>query len=122
MKKTSLFDKVLIIVEVIARYFGRFSFVLALLAYLPSIAPFTPALLGSVLAFFGAIVGALSGEKRLAVLTIYIVIATFLVSPVFKGIEHYISLGFLVVGLIILGIVLAIGLHNNFNASKYKIE
>ncbi len=68
--------------------------------------------------FFGAVVGALFGEIRLAILTTYVVIATFLASPVFKWIETYINLGALVVVLIILGIIIAIGLNAHYKASK----
>jgi hypothetical protein len=101
----------------IGGYVGVFSLVLALLAYLPSIAPFTPALIGSVIAFFGAILGALSGRRRVALLTFYIVIATFLVSPISLWIEQYIELSRLVIGLIILGFIIALGLYINYRKS-----
>jgi len=95
-------------------YFFPSPLVLAIFAYLPSIAPFTPAIIGSVIAFFGAIIGALSGQKRIALLTFYIVIATFLVSPISLWIEHYIALSRLVIGLIILGFIIAVGLYINY--------
>ena len=37
----------------IGGYVGTFSLMLAILAYLPSIAPFTPTIIGSLIAFFG---------------------------------------------------------------------
>lgn len=100
-----------------AEQFGIFSLVLAVLAFVPAIAPFTPALLGSVIAFFGAIIGAAYGQKRIAILTIYIVIVTFLVSPASIWIEQFINLSVLVVGLIIGGVVIAISLFIHYRRS-----
>jgi hypothetical protein len=113
-------NKTFNILEKVGLYIGRLSLILALLAFYPSIAPFTPAILVSVFSFFGAIVGALFGEIRLAILTIYIVIATFLVSPVFKWVEVYIRLDILVIGLILLGVILAIGLNMHYKATTKK--
>ena len=102
-------------------YIGRFSLILAILAYLPSVAPFTPAILGSVIAFFGAIIGALSGWNRTAILTMYIVLATFLVSPISSWIERYIEFSALMIGLVIFGVIFASGLHVHYRKSTKKL-
>ena len=102
----------------IASMIGRISFVLAVLAYLPSIAPFTPALLISFAALFGAVIGCSAGEWRLALLTSYIVGATCLVSPISKWIEEYITLSLLVVGLVIGGIIVTVVLHMDYKSSE----
>lgn len=101
----------------IGRTIGISSLLLALLAFLPSIAPFTAALLGSVIAFFGAWIGAFSGGLRVSVLTLYTVLATFLVSPICSGVERYIELGHLVIILISLGVIFAIYLLLNYRKS-----
>ena len=113
-----MLDKILDFIEKSALCLGRLSFVLATLAFFPSIAPFTPALLISFFAFFGAMIGGLFGEIRLAILTLYIVIATFFVSPLSQWIEAYIDLGTLVKSLLITGIILAIGLHYHYRLGK----
>jgi len=83
------------------------SLVFAVCAYLPSIVPFTPALLRSILAFFGATIGAFCGWIRVALLTIYIAIATFLVSPVSLWVEGYIKLSLLIIGLAVTGVIIS---------------
>lgn len=96
---------------------GRISLAVAVLAYYPSIAPFTPAILLSLLAFFGAVIAALSGAYRTASLTAYVVVATLLVSPISKWIERYVDLGYLVVGQAILGAVIAVALYRHYKAT-----
>ena len=106
------------IIEKSGLIIGRISFVLAVLSFYPSIAPFTPAILISIFSFFGAITGGLFGERRLVILTIYIVVSTFLVSPISKWIENYIPLGLLVIGLVILGFIIAMFLNININFKR----
>lgn len=89
----------------------------AILAFLPSIAPFTPALLLSVISFIGAIIGILSGWWRVAILTIYIVCSTFLVSPIFSWIEEIVELGLLVYSLLLFNFILAVGLFLDYRKS-----
>jgi hypothetical protein len=96
---------------------GKISLAIAVLAYFPSVAPFTPAILLSFLAFFGAVIAALSGAYRTAALTAYVVAATFLVSPISRGIERYVNLGYLIVGLAVLGAIIAIALYRQYGAS-----
>ena len=57
------------------------SLVGAVVAYVPSAAAFTPAILLSFVAAVGAVVTALFGSVRLAVVTLLVVAATVLVSP-----------------------------------------
>ena len=53
----------------------------AVVAYIPSAAAFTPAILLSFVAALGAVVTAALGAVRLAVVTLLVVVATALVSP-----------------------------------------
>jgi DMSO reductase anchor subunit len=53
----------------------------AAVAYVPSAAAFTPAILLSFIAAVGAVIAALFGSVRLAVITLLVVAATVLVSP-----------------------------------------
>ena len=62
-------------------FIAKASLCLAILAYFPSMAPFTPALGGAILAVPGALIGAFSGWYRCAILTLYFALATFPVSP-----------------------------------------
>ena len=85
-----------------------------MIAYLPSVAPFTPALILSILAFCGSLIGVYSGAYRTAILTIYVVVATFIVSPVFKQIEQYVALHHLIIGFPLFGVWLGIGMYYHF--------
>ena len=96
------------------------SLILALLAFLPSIAPFTPAIIVSFFSLLGAIAGALSGWKRTAILTLYIIAATLLVSPMSSWIEQYIELGLLIILLVIAGSFLAVMLFIHYRKSSRK--
>lgn len=96
------------------------SLILAILAFFPSIAPFTPAIILSFFSFIGAIMGALSGWKRTAILTTYIVFATILVSPISSWVEKYVDLGFLIQSLLILYAFLAAILFVNYRKSLIK--
>jgi hypothetical protein len=60
------------------------SVVLAIAAYVPSSAPFTPAILLSFVAAFGAVATALLGFVRRATITLLVVAATVVVSPGFS--------------------------------------
>jgi hypothetical protein len=60
---------------------GITSLVGAVVAYVPSAAAFTPAILLSFVAAVGAVVTASFGSARLAVVTLLVVAATVLVSP-----------------------------------------
>lgn len=55
--------------------------VLAVVAYVPSAAAFTPAILLSFVAAVAAVVTAFLGSVRLAIVTLLVVAATVLVSP-----------------------------------------
>jgi hypothetical protein len=57
------------------------SLVGAVVAYVPSAAAFTPAILLSFVAALGAVVTAVLGAVRLAVVTLLVVAATVLISP-----------------------------------------
>jgi hypothetical protein len=57
------------------------SLVAAIAAYVPSAAAFTPAILVSCFAAAGAVTTALFGSVRLAIVTLLVVAATVLVSP-----------------------------------------
>jgi hypothetical protein len=61
------------------------SLVAAVVAYVPSAAAFTPAILLSFVAAFGAVVTAALGSVRLAVVTLLVVAATVLISPLSSG-------------------------------------
>ncbi|OMH38926.1 hypothetical protein [Motiliproteus sp. MSK22-1] len=93
---------------------SRVSLIVAITAYVLSIAPFTPAIFLSVLAFFGAILGVRSGAYRTATLTVYVVGATFLVSPSFRWAEQYVDLLYLISGLAVFGIALAVALYRRY--------
>ena len=58
------------------------SMILAVVAYYPSAAAFTPAILLSLVAASGALVAAGFGRVRSAISTLAVVVATILVSPV----------------------------------------
>ncbi|MCK5903429.1 MAG: hypothetical protein KAG28_09825 [Cocleimonas sp.] len=91
---------------------GIISLTLATLVFLPSLA-FTPALFISLFAFIGALMTALSGHIRVALLTLYTVIATFLVSPLFPALSVEIVFGF-----IIFWVIFALGLLIHFKKNK----
>jgi hypothetical protein len=57
------------------------SLVVAVIAYVPSAAAFTPAILLSFIAAAGAVVAAFFGSVRLAIVTLLVVVATVLASP-----------------------------------------
>jgi hypothetical protein len=59
------------------------SLILSVAAYLPSVAAFTPAVLFSFVAAVGAVVTAFQGFLRLGVVTLLVVAATVLISPIF---------------------------------------
>jgi hypothetical protein len=59
------------------------SLLVAIAAYVPSAAAFTPAVLLSFLAAIGAIVTVFAGFIRLGVVTLSVVAATVLISPIF---------------------------------------
>ena len=59
------------------------SLTLSVAAYVPSGAAFTPAVLLSFVAAIGAVVGAFQGFVRLGVVTLLVVAATVLISPIF---------------------------------------
>ena len=61
------------------------SLVVAVAAYIPSAAAFTPAILLSFVAAVGAVASAAFGRVRLAIVTLLVVAATVLVSPLSSG-------------------------------------
>jgi hypothetical protein len=60
------------------------SLVLAVVAYVPSAAAFTPAILLSFVALIGALATAVLGSVRLAIVTLLVVASTVMVSPLFS--------------------------------------
>lgn len=104
----------------VRRGFGVIALILAVLAYYPSIAVFTPAIFLSLVALIGACIGIYSGLKRTSIFTIYIVFATFLVSPISSGLEQYIQLNLLIKLSIIIAIILAILLVTNYWSDRSK--
>ena len=66
---------------------GGLSLLFAALAYIPSAAAFTPAILLTLVAFVGSVIAAGFGSYRLAAVTLFLVGATFLTaSHTFSGI------------------------------------
>ncbi|MCH8335645.1 MAG: hypothetical protein IIC61_07100 [Proteobacteria bacterium] len=80
---------------------------LAVVAYIPSAAAFTPAILGSLAAAIGALVAARMGARRLAVLSFYFIGATVVISPVFWNIDAFVRSDYLMVVLAAIGLVVA---------------
>jgi hypothetical protein len=68
--------------EKIGRGAGVVGLALAVVAYYPSAAPFTPALLLCVPACVAAAVAVWCGSWRMAALTVYFCAATFVISPI----------------------------------------
>lgn len=96
---------------------GRLSLAVAILAYFPSMAPFTPAIVFSMAAFIGAMLAARGGGYRTACLTAYIVIATFLAHPIFGAwLEPAIKFGTLLKleGILGLAMVITLLCHYKF--------
>lgn len=99
---------------------GVLSLGVALLAFYPSIALFTPAVFVSFIALAGAIIGGISGWVRTAILTVYVVVATVLVSPISSWIENHIDLGLLVVVLVTVFAMLAGSLYGHYRHMRQK--
>lgn len=102
----------------LGQHVGKIGLALAVLAYFPSIAAFTPAVLLSVIALPAALVGALCGARRTAALTVYAVLATLLVSPLLRWPDQYIGLTLLVPGLAALGLGIASAMVWHFRGSR----
>ena len=97
---------------------GKIGLALAVLAYYPSIAAFTPAIMLSVLALPAALVGALCGAYRTAALTVYVMLATLLVSPLLRWPDQIIGLTLLVPGLAALGLGIAGAMVWNYRGGR----
>ena len=93
------------------------SLILAILALIPS-PVFSGAIIVSLFAVVGASMGALSGWKRLAIVTNYIVVVTFLVSPISSWLENYLDFRFIILFALLIGLLLIIGLIINYQHSK----
>jgi hypothetical protein len=66
---------------------GAIGLALALIAYVPSAAAFTPAILLSFIACATSAVAFWFGAWRIVILTVYICAATFIASPIFIDID-----------------------------------
>ncbi len=86
---------------------------ISLLAFLPNLI-FSPAIFLSGL----ALMGALSGNIRVSLLTIYVVLLSAIISLIFSQFTNNIDFRILVGGLVFFGIVLAIVLIINFRNKK----
>ncbi len=83
-------------------YVGGLSLALVAVAYIPSAAAFTPAILLTFIGFIGGIIAAFLGALRLAVVTLFLAGATFIVSThSFTGLARveYLMLAFAVVAI-----------------------
>ena len=101
----------------IGRFIAISSLIISLLAFLPNLI-FSPAIFLSGLAFLGALMGALSGNIRVSLLTIYVVLSSAIISLIFSQFTNNIDFRVLVGGLVFFGIVLAIVLIINFRNKK----
>lgn len=106
----------------IGNFIGKFSLLIALLSFIPSMAFFTPALLFSCWSVLGGLIGALSGYWRTAVMTWYIALATLLISPVFYEIGTLMDFRLLLLMLLVLGLGLLVGLCIDYRKCKVNLD
>jgi hypothetical protein len=90
----------------IGPFVASVSLLIALLAYWPSAAAFTPAILLSFLAGIGAVAGLVLGAVRMSTLTLLIVLLTALVSPLISDIAGGARGAYLVLGVAPVAVVL----------------
>ena len=84
-------------------WIGFFSLVLTAVAFVPSTAAFTPAILLTFIGFIGATIAAVLGSLRIAAVTFFIVCATLIVtSQSFGGLARveYLMLVFAAVAIV----------------------
>jgi hypothetical protein len=93
---------------------GATSLILASLAYVPSTGPFTPAILLTIVALVGAVVAALLSALRLAVITFFIVCATFIVAS--RSFDGLVRIEYLMVALAIVAVVFGILLYGQYKS------
>ena len=96
----------------LGKWVGVISLILATLAFVPSVSAFTPAILLTLFAFIGATIAALLGSLRLAVLTFFIVSATFiLASQSWRGV---VQMEYLVVAFATMALVFGAALYGQY--------
>lgn len=74
------------------RALGSISLVIALIAFVPSVGFFTPAIFLSVVAGLGAVISTMQGAFRTGILTMVVITCTFIVSPLSPSTQWFSSL------------------------------
>ena len=91
---------------------GAISLILASLAYVPATGPFTPAILLTFIALGGAIITALLGALRLAVIIFFMVCATFIVAS--RSFGGLVRVDYLMLALAIVAVVFGVILYAQY--------